>query len=63
MLREKIDTLKSKNYTITKITANAVIITIHLGTLNFQRELESNSNLLVEGTISISKGKDITRYF
>ena len=25
MLREKIDTLKSKNYTITKITTNAVI--------------------------------------
>jgi hypothetical protein len=54
---------KAHLYTKKNSKENPVIITLHLGTLNFQRELESNSNLSVEGTISIIKGKYITRYF
>lgn len=54
---------KAHLYTKENSKENPVIVTIHLGTLNFHSALENNPNLLVKGEISIHKGKSITKYF
>jgi hypothetical protein len=44
-------------------TDNKIIVTIYLGTANFEAMIEKYKNLLVEGAIHILKTKSVSTYF